>query len=117
MPHPATCIAALGPQLTSAVITHRFGMLGGTTDYARGSTCLPWACARLRIRFYGYITRWVSPSNLPCAGLFRVIAWVLNGLELDVHNATLETDESGTVHARSLASSLNSGCWCHSHAV
>ena len=31
------------------------------------------------------------------SGLFRVIAWVLNGLELDVHNATLETDESGLV--------------------
>ena len=34
------------------------------------------------------------------AGLFRVIAWVLNGLELDVHNATLETDAHGTVRTR-----------------
>ena len=36
-------------------------------------------------------------SERAFAGLFRVIAWVLNGLELDVHNATLETDAHGTV--------------------
>lgn len=30
-------------------------------------------------------------------GMFRVIAWVLNGLMLDVHNATLQTSEDGIV--------------------
>ena len=30
-------------------------------------------------------------------GLFRVVSWVLNGLELDVHNATIESDANGMV--------------------
>ena len=30
-------------------------------------------------------------------GMFRVIAWVLNGLMLDVHNATLHTSDDGVV--------------------
>lgn len=29
--------------------------------------------------------------------MFRVIAWVLNGLMLDVHNATLHTSDDGVV--------------------
>jgi hypothetical protein len=29
--------------------------------------------------------------------MFRVIAWVLNGLMLDVHNATLQTSDDGVV--------------------
>ena len=28
-------------------------------------------------------------------GMFRVIAWALNGLELDVHNAEISTDAEG----------------------
>ena len=30
-------------------------------------------------------------------GMFRVIAWVLNGLMLDVQNATLHTSDDGIV--------------------
>ncbi len=33
-------------------------------------------------------------------GMFRVIAWVLNGLMHDVHNATLSTDDEGIVTNR-----------------
>ncbi len=32
--------------------------------------------------------------------MFRVMAWVLTGLMLDVHNATLHTDDDGIVTNR-----------------
>ena len=61
--------------------------------------------------------RWLSPACCAHAGLFRVIAWVLNGLELDVHNATLETDEHGTVRTARLTCHPGVGLHCHGDAV
>jgi hypothetical protein len=64
-------------------------------DDGDGDVCLPPDISADNESHKEYSIVTIEVKGYP--GMFRVIAWVLNGLMLDVHNATLQTSDDGVV--------------------